>query len=137
MISLEARRGRLSLHLGATLMGGDLCVALSGGDRAHIGAVALSQARASLQGNGLTRSSTSVITLTGHKEDELARALASRLAESLDATVCVACGIHLDHILPEEREDVVAMAEELALDVIKFVRASSGSPAACADIPAR
>ena len=117
-ITLSARRGRIGLQLVATVMGRDLLVALSGGERAHIGAVALSQARPSLEGDGGVSSSTSVITLTGHKEDDLARALASRLAVSLDASVCVACGIHVDGIGAQELKDVAAMTEELVLDLI-------------------
>jgi hypothetical protein len=122
MISLEAHRGRISLQLVATRMGRDLCVALSGGDRAHIGAVALSQARPSLQGDGSVSATTSVLALTGHKEDELARALAARLAVSLDATVCVSCGIHVDGIQGEELQAVAALAEELTLELMERLK---------------
>ena len=129
MLSLEARRGRVELRLTATLMGRDLCVTLSGGDLPHIGAVALSQPSPS---PGDSAQATSVITLEGHREDELARALASRLAESLQATVCVACGIHVDGIRKDELQAVAAITEELALEVI---RGFSGSPGAWSDIP--
>jgi hypothetical protein len=123
MISLEAQRGRISLQLVATRMGRDLCVALSGGDRAHIGAVALSQARPSLQGDGSVSATTSVLALTGHKEDELARALAARLAVAIEATVCVSCGIHVDGIRGEEVQAVVALAEELTLELMDRLKA--------------
>ena len=119
MITLESQRGRIGLHLTATLMGGDLCVALSGGDRAHIGAVALSQARPSLATEGGTGATTSVLTLLGHKEDELARALASRLAVSLNATVCVACGIHVEAMLQEDLEQIQTLTEELTRELIR------------------
>jgi len=122
IITLSARRGRIALQLVATAMGRDLCVALSGGERAHIGAVALSQARPSLEGDGGVSSSTSVITLTGHKEDDLAKAVASRLAVGLDAAVCVACGIHVDGISAQELKDVAALAEELVLNLIRQLR---------------
>lgn len=113
MISLEAARGRIRLRLCAVAMGRDLTVTLAGGERAHIGAVALSQARPSLEGGGGISASTSVLTLAGHKEDELARSLAARLAIHRDGAVCVACGIHVDAITPGELRDVQELAGEL------------------------
>jgi hypothetical protein len=123
MISLEARRGRITIQLVATRMGRDLCVALSGGDRPHIGAVALSQARPSLHGDGSLSATTSVLALTGHKEDDLARALAARLAVGLDTTVCVSCGIHVDGIQGEELQAVGDLADELALELMHRLKA--------------
>jgi len=120
-ITLEAHRGRLSLHLGATPMGQDLAVTLSGGDRPHIGAVALSQARASLKGDGSLSATTSVLALLGHKEDDLARALAARLAAALGGAVTVACGIHLEGILPEELAQVPPLVEALTLELLRRV----------------
>ena len=125
-ILLEARRGRLSLHLGAILMGQDLAVTLSGGDRPHIGAVALSQARPSLKGDGSLGATTSVLALLGHKEDDLARALAARLAATLGASVCVACGIHLEGILPDELTLVPSLVEELTLELIRRLGSVAG-----------
>ncbi len=95
-------------------MGKDTSVALQSGEAGHIGAVAVSQARPSLSDDGSCSATTSVIALLGHKEDELARAVASRLARALGGVVSVACGVHLDAIRPEELRDVAALAEELA-----------------------
>jgi hypothetical protein len=122
MITLEAQWGRLQLQLAAVPMGRDLCVTLAGGDRPHIGAVALSQGRPSLTGNGSKSATTSVLALPGHKEDDLARALARSLATSLDASVCVACGIHLDDILPEELEQVPGLVEDLGRQLLQRLK---------------
>lgn len=108
-----ARRGRIVLRLTCVRMGRDLNVSLAGGDREHIGAVALAQARPSLSDPGRTSSSVSVLAILGHKEDELARGIASGLAAALGVTVCVACGIHLDGLTPEEMAEVPILAGEL------------------------
>jgi len=89
-------------------------VSLCGGDRAHIGAVAVAQARPSLRPGGGPSASTSVITLPGHKEDDLARTLAARFASRLGGVVSVACGIHLDAIREDELKAVLELADELA-----------------------
>ena len=91
-----------TLRLSAVPLGEDLSVAICGGDRGHIGAVAVSQPRPSLADPERVSSTTSVITLLGHKEDELARQVAGQLAQQLGVTVTVACGIHIDAILPEQ-----------------------------------
>ena len=117
-IILTRERGRVALRMTCVALGRDLSVTLGGGDRAHIGAVAVSQARPSLQDGGGTSATTSVIALCGHKEDQLARSIAARMAASLDAVVCVACGIHLDQALASELQDVLDLAGELTGEAI-------------------
>ena len=118
MIELFRARGRVALRLTAARLGPDLAVTLSGGDRPHIGAVAVSQPRPSLRGGGGTSATTSVIALLGHKEDELARQVAARVAVATAGTVCVACGIHLEAIAAAELEEVRVLADELATELL-------------------
>lgn len=124
MIELSRSRGRVAVRLTAARLGADLALTISGGDRPHIGAVAVSQPRPSLLGGGGTSTTTSVIALLGHKEDELARQVAARVALATAGTVCVACGIHLEAISAAELEDVRALAEELATELL--VRLAAG-----------
>jgi len=112
-VILTASRGRVALRMTCVALGGDLSVTLAGGDREHIGAVALSQPRPSHRVGDPPSASTSVLVLLGHKEDDLARSIASDLACRLGRTVCVACGIHLEAISREELSDVLALAGEL------------------------
>jgi hypothetical protein len=72
MIEITDFRDRLVLTMSAISMGEDLCVALYGGDRPHIGAVAISQPRPSLADPAVASATTSVVAVLGHKEDMLA-----------------------------------------------------------------
>ena len=81
----------------AVLCGKDLALTISGGDRHHIGAVALAVPRPSLSDPQKLSSSASVLTVVSHKEDELARQVALMLAASLNCTVTAAVGIHIDN----------------------------------------
>lgn len=112
-MSFRAERGRIELRMTCVPMGRDLAVTLCGGDQAHIGAVAVSQSRPSHVAGGPTSATTSVIALLGHKEDDLARALAGRFAARMDAAVTVACGIHMDALRPDDLKDIQEMADEL------------------------
>ena len=118
-IALTANRGRIELRMVCISLGKDLCITLSGGDREHIGAVALSQPRASLETEGGTSATTSILTLCGHKEDLLARDIASQVAARTGAVTCVACGIHVDQIRPEELADIQEMAGELTRNLLQ------------------
>ena len=119
LIEFSAERGRIKLRLCCIRMGDDLCVTLSGGDREHIGAMALSEPRPSHEDEDRRSATTSVITLRGHKEDELARRIASRLTSRTGSVACVACGIHVEAILPTELTDVLEMSEELAKNLLE------------------
>ena len=74
-------------HLGACVV-----VCVSGGDEPHIGSVVLTEARASLTGEG-TSATSSVLNRLGHKDEFVARTVAETLAAALDTTVCCICGI--------------------------------------------
>jgi gallate decarboxylase subunit D len=100
------RFGRLSLEAVSVPMGNDLCIVITGGELPHLGAVALAQVRPSLRDHSVLSASTSVLTLPGHKEDEIARKVAEVLATKLNKNVVVCCGIHIDDITAAEMDFV-------------------------------
>ncbi len=114
--------GRVTLEAVSVPMGNDLCLVITGGDRPHLGAVALAQARPSLQDSSKVSASTSVLTVLGHKEDILARTAAQCLAAGLNRTVVVCCGIHVDAILPDELHFVEEAIERLCAFAIEHGR---------------
>lgn len=115
MIHLHLHRGRISLHLHARALGEDLNLSLSGGDKEHIGAVAVAVPHAGRDGGSAT---ASVLALPGHKEDLLARRLALRVARHLGVTVAMSCGIHIDAPTSRELEEVDTMADELTATLL-------------------
>jgi hypothetical protein len=100
------------LRLRCARMGEDVCLVLSGGEE-HIGAAAVAQPRPSLADPARTSATASVIALTGHKEDMLARELALKVAGTLNVVACVVCGIHLRQPSPAMLEEVVAASRDL------------------------
>ena len=110
---LETDTGAYDLTASIRIIGSDLLVAIWGGDKPHIGAVAVAQPRPSLKDPAVTSSSASVICLVGHKEDELAKAAAEILAAALKTQVVVTAGIHWDNLSPEAIQRVVRNSEFL------------------------
>jgi hypothetical protein len=96
----------LSLDFTSFSMGNDLCVLITGGSRPHLGAVGVAQVRPNTHDATSLTSSTSVLTLFGHKEDAVVYKAAPALAARLNKNVVVCCGIHVDNITAEEMKFV-------------------------------
>ena len=107
---------------GTTLFStGGLSVNCLGGEAPHIGAVAIGIPRASLARPGRRSATTSVLALTGHKDDELARSMASELARRLGMTAVVVAGVH---IARATRSDIAAVLRN-AGEAVRAIVAST------------
>ncbi len=109
-------------------IGDDLLVAISGGEKPHIGAVAAAQPRPSLKDPEETSATASVICYVGHKEDDLAKEAAERLAARFRTHVVVTAGIHWDNLSEEGIEKVVRHCRMLLDLVVQRIESESPSP---------
>ena len=96
--TLKTDTGAYDLTASVRRIGPDLLVAIWGGEKPHIGAVAVAQPRPSLKDPEVTSATASVICNVGHKEDELVKAASEILASVLKTQVVVAAGIHWDNL---------------------------------------
>ena len=103
--------------------GRDICVVISGGDRPHIGAVALASLAESPNDPQRQSATPSVLTVPGHKEYHLALAAAEGLCKTLERTVAVSVGIHIDDITPEMIDKVEEDFHFLVADLADFITA--------------
>ena len=94
-------------------------VNLLGGTRPHIGAVAVAIPRASHARAGRRSATTSVFALVGHKDDEVARPLATALARELGLTVVVTAGVHLARARSWDIAAVLRNAQGVAAAVLE------------------
>ena len=113
MHELTIERDRIKINMMSTLIGEDLCVIISGGDCPHIGCVTLSVPRESLSDASVISSTTSVLNLVGHKDDEVARYISHAISSKLNKNVVVTCGIHVDDITKDEIKIVKEILDEL------------------------
>jgi hypothetical protein len=121
-IILTSRRGRIFLKMICLSLGNDFVITLSGGDLEHIGAVVVSKPNSSnIHKDAVNNIMMDVIIVPEHKEDCLAKSVASLLATNLNNVVCVVCGIHLEHILKTELKDIIEMSEEMTKSLIAQV----------------
>jgi gallate decarboxylase subunit D len=98
--------------------GEDLNICIGGGEVCHIGASALAVPRKSLADEGNKSASVSVLCVTGHKEDELARKTALELAALFQCKVNVTVGMHIDRATPKDIQILSANYEKV-IDAVK------------------
>ena len=100
--------GRYKVESLTVLTGKDIVAIFGGGRKYHIGACALATARQSLAQKNHTSASVSVLCLSGHQEDQLARMAALALAAKYNCVVNVVVGLHLDQATQEDIAQLVA-----------------------------
>jgi hypothetical protein len=121
---VHTETGAYDLYAAVRRIGEDILIAVWGGEKPHIGAVAMAQPRPSLEEPSRTSASTSVHCFVGHKEDALANAAATAIASRMNARTVVAAGIHWDN-LTEDSIRVVQANSRLLTELI-LERLSSG-----------
>jgi hypothetical protein len=119
--TVTTAEGEYDISAGVRLIGSDLLVAIWGGEKPHIGAIAMAQPRASLKDPEVTSATASVFCYVGHKEDELAKAAAEILAAALKTHVVVTAGIHWDNIAPEGIQRIIQNCEILVDLILKKI----------------
>ncbi|MBI2830576.1 MAG: hypothetical protein HYX81_05405 [Chloroflexi bacterium] len=100
-------KGRTKLSLSVRSLG-DGILACIYNENAHIGAVAVAE-----YDSREKRTSTSVITRLGHKDDALAQRAAYLLTKATKRPSCVVAGVHLDDITEKEIRQLLENAEAL------------------------
>lgn len=106
-----------------TLTGGNgLIVSILGGQTPHAGAVAIAVPRPSLKREEKLSVTSSVFTLVGHKDDEIARPIAEKLAKQLNQVTIVAAGVHIDAASKADIRKLVANSNRAAEKLISKVR---------------
>lgn len=115
---IKTTEGSYDIEAHVRLIGKDLLVAISGGEKPHIGAVSVAQPRPSLKDPRNTSATASVICLIGHREDELAKKASEFLAAALNTRVVVTAGIHWDSIDEEGIQRVIQNSELIVKQIL-------------------
>ncbi|MBF0288398.1 MAG: hypothetical protein HQM14_11315 [SAR324 cluster bacterium] len=124
---LETTEESYNLQASVGMIGQDILIAIWGGEKPHIGAVSITQARPSIQDPQAVGVSTSVFCFLGHKEDDLAKMIGERIAQACKTNVVVTAGIHWDHITEEGIQKVIENSAILAKMIIEQIQSQMSS----------
>lgn len=90
-----------------SFLGDDLLVVVKGGDKPHIGTAVLAVPRPSLTGDGSVSTTSSVLNISGHKDETICRILAEKASKKYGVTVACIGGFHIDGINAGQIKEVV------------------------------
>lgn len=94
--SFSVGKGKYKINLDAIITERGLIVSILGGENPHVGAVALGISRPSLMDPSKYSATTSVLTVVGHKDDEVAKPAAEKITRELKQNVVVISGMHIE-----------------------------------------
>lgn len=102
-------------------IGEDLLVAIWGGERHHIGAVAVAQPRPSLKNHRVRSATASVFCYVGHKDDVIAKEAAEKISSALNTNVTVTAGAHWENIDEAGVKDIMENSRQLVEMIIERI----------------
>lgn len=118
---VEEGPGQRFLEARVAVVGEDLVVAVGGGQRPHVGCAVLATPYPAKGRAGGWSASCSVLTIPPHKEEPIARGIATRLAAGLGRIAVVTAGVHDDDIDSEGIRLYLKLGEELAESLLAGV----------------
>ncbi len=104
-------------------IGEDVVVLVSGGEKPHVGAVAVGIPRPSLEDPDVVSSTASVFALVGHKEDDVAKIIARKMSALLNKNTVVTVGIHVDNINAEGIKLIQENCDKVVKRILQHYRA--------------
>jgi len=111
-------KDKYKVRVVAIKSGEDLTVIISGGEKPHIGAMAVSISRPNLKDSNKVSTSTSVFTLIGHKEDELSKQIAENITKITKKVTVVIVGLHIENATFQDIEYLVQNTQK-AVDKLR------------------
>ncbi len=98
MISTTCGAGKYAVSMSVHVTTGNgLAVFISGGERPHLGGVALASPSTEIDGQQLSSCDLWTLTVPGHKDAQLAQKIAKKLCTALGEPVSVSLGVHVEH----------------------------------------
>lgn len=94
-------------------IGKEYCIHVSGGERPHIGCVVLAMPRPSLRNPDVTSATSSVLNVTGHKDEYICRQFAETIAKRTNTVTVCTGGFHMDGITAEQIQELMDCIERL------------------------
>jgi hypothetical protein len=113
MMEIIEGKDKYKVKLVAIKSGEDLTIIISGGEKPHIGTIAVSIPRPSLKDSNKVSASTSVFTLTGHKEDELSKQIAENITKITKKVTVVIVGLHIEKATSKDVECLIKNTQKV------------------------
>jgi hypothetical protein len=115
---VEDRESGQRIGASITGVGEDLVVVVGGGEQPHVGCVVLAQPQPAKTQGRKWSATCSVLTIPPHKEEPIARGIATCVAEAFGRVTVVTAGVHDDHLDAAGIATYLRLGEELAVKLV-------------------
>lgn len=112
-IRLSCGEDRYIINLLALITADGIAITLTGGERPHVGGMAMSVPRLSINDSKMS-CDTWVTPRGGHKDDQAAALVARQVCLATGQTTAVTAGIHIDRAQPWEVERLLENCRQVA-----------------------
>lgn len=118
----SAGEGKYKITLIATITEEGLVAQIYGGEKPHLGAIAMSTPRPSLADPEQVSCSTIVIPLPGHKDDQVAKPVAEEIAKAWGSQVLTVVGVHVDNAEDKDIEKLIGNCHKAKSALLEGLR---------------
>lgn len=119
LVKIKREAASSVLKVSAGKIGSDIFICLEGGSAPHIGCVVQAVPRESLNKDGSISATSSILNLTGHKDEFLCRKLAEMVCSRTECVTVCTGGFHLDGIRKEQIQEVMRVVEDVGDELVK------------------
>ena len=116
-MKFERRVGAHKIFLEVNTIGNDLLVTVFGGDKHHIGGVAIAYSTSSHYRDAQV-TSMNTVTIPGHKDYIIANSSAEKICNTLRKNTVVVAGVHINNASRKEIEGVIKTVDSLVDDFL-------------------
>ncbi len=88
-------------------VGTDILILIQGGDKPHIGSAVLAIPRKSLSDENKISCTSSVLNVTGHKDEKICRYVAEKFCKRYNSVVICTGGFHVDNLTAAQIQEVI------------------------------
>lgn len=96
-----------TLEIEINPVGDDIFILIRGGDKPHIGSAVLAIPRKSLRDENKISCTSSVLNVTGHKDEKICRYVAETFCKRYNSVAVCAGGFHCDNLTAAQIQEVV------------------------------
>ncbi|HHX69226.1 MAG: hypothetical protein WAO56_06050 [Miniphocaeibacter sp.] len=119
---LEKGVGKYKIICTIKFIGEDLVIFVQGGEKYHIGAIAVGLPRESLNEKGAISSDVTTMAIPYHKEDMIAREWAKSTSKIINRVTVAIVGIHIDNATRKDIETLIDNNNKLLDEFIKLIK---------------
>lgn len=121
-VKLSYGEGRYAISMAAVATMDGVSVIITGGERPHVGGLAMSVPRSRQVDDTKTRCDTWITPRPGHRDCEAAAMVSRIICEEIGMTAAVTAGIHIENAAPEEIRILMENSREAARLLIKKIK---------------